>query len=375
VPGIEAYELPPVGLPLDGGWTLPAGWYSDQSVLELERERIFRSTWQYAGWAEQVERPGSYFASVAGHIPVVVTRDREGELHGFVNVCRHRGHLVAQGSGCRDTLQCPYHAWTYGLDGNVRRAPRSEREPGFDPSSLSLLPVAVDTWGPCVFVNPDPSAEPLAGVVGDVSRLVAQSGLDLEGLRFHSHHEWEQPVNWKVALENYLECYHCAVAHPGFSKLIDVDPDAYRLLLGTHSASQVGPVRATALDGRGLAPYDPHGDVKQSQYHFVWPNTTINIAPGPDNLSVERWVPLGARTVVEVTDYFFGADVPEDRIQDIITFDAQVAEEDVALVTSVQKGLDSGTVLQGRLMPESERLIADFQQRVFAAVANGSQRL
>jgi nitrite reductase/ring-hydroxylating ferredoxin subunit len=101
----------------------------------------------YAGWTDQVAEPGSFFASVAGHIPVAIVRGRDGELRGFVNVCRHRGHAVVEGSGCRETLQCPYHAWTYGLDGVLRKAPRSEREPGFDPSGLSLLPVAVDTWG------------------------------------------------------------------------------------------------------------------------------------------------------------------------------------------------------------------------------------
>ena len=321
------------------------------------------------GWTDQLEQPGSFFASVAGHIPILVTRARDGELRGFVNVCRHRGHLVAEGSGCRETLQCPYHAWTYELDGTLRRAPRSEREPAFDPSGLSLLPVAVDTWGPFVFVNPDPDAGPLHEALEGVPKMVAEGGLDLGGVRFHSHHEWEQPVNWKVALENYLECYHCPVAHPGFSKLIDVDPDSYNLLAGERTSSQLGPIRASALDGSGRAGYDPTGDVGQSQYHFIWPNTTINIAPGPQNISIERWVPVDAKTTVEVTDYFFGADLDESKIQEIIAFDTQVAEEDVALVQAVQKGLDSRAVNQGRLMMQSEHLIAGFQRNVYDALA------
>jgi choline monooxygenase len=276
---------------------------------------------------------------------------------------------VAQGSGCRETLQCPYHAWTYELDGTLRRAPRSEREPAFDPSGLSLLPVAVDTWGPFVFVNPDPDAGPLHEALEGVPQMIAEGGLDLDGVRFHSHHEWEQPVNWKVALENYLECYHCPVAHPGFSKLIDVDPDSYSLLAGERTSSQLGPVRASALDGSGRASYDPTGDVGQSQYHFIWPNTTINIAPGPQNISIERWVPVDAKTTVEVTDYFFGVDLDESTIQEIIAFDTQVAEEDVALVQAVQKGLDSRAVHQGKLMTESEHLIASFQRNVYDALA------
>ena len=366
--------LPELEHPLEEGWTLPAAWYSDPAVHAAELDAIFTRSWQYAGWTEQVAEPASFFASVAGPIPVAVVRGRDGALRGFVNVCRHRGHAVVEGAGCRETLQCPYHAWTYGLDGALRKAPRSEREQGFDPSAYSLLPVAVDTWGPFVFVNPDPGADPLSEWLGDVPELVARSGVALDRVRFHSHHVWSQEVNWKVALENYLECYHCPVAHPGFSKLIDVDPDSYRLSVGPMSCSQLGPVRESArqaaLEGRGNLPYDPHGEVEQSQYHFIWPNTTINIAPGPQNVSIERWVPAGPRATVEVTDYFFAPGESDERIRELLEWDSQVAEEDVALVLSVQKGLDSGRVPQGRLMRESEMLIADFQRRVHDALAS-----
>ena len=361
--------LPELQHALTGGWTLPAAWYSDPGVLVEERRRLFAATWQYVGRAEQVREPGSFFASTAGHIPVAVVRGRDGELRAFLNVCRHRGHIVAEGSGRRETLQCPYHAWTYELDGQLRKAPRSEREPGFDPGGLSLLPLSTDVWGPFVFVNPDPTAGPLEDVLGELPALVAASGVDLDRLRFHSQQEWQQEVNWKVALENYLECYHCQVAHPGFSKLVDVDPDSYRLIVGA-VLSQLGPVRQSALDGRGKLPYDPNGEVRQSQFHFLFPNTTINIAPGPQNLSIERWLPTGPRTTIEVTDYFFDPDESEERIQELLEFDTQVSKEDVALVLSVQRGLDSGQISQGRLMPESEKLIADFQRRVYEALTS-----
>ena len=360
--------IPPLEHPLAEGWTLPASWYSDPGVAALERERIFARTWQYAGPAEQVEAPGSYLATQAGHVPVVVTRGRDGVLRGFVNVCRHRAYVIARGSGCRETLQCPYHAWTYELDGTLRKAPRSEREAGFDAADFSLLPVSVDSWGPFLFVNPDPAATPLAEALGALPEIAARSGLDLSTLRYHSHHEWVIEANWKVALENYLECYHCPVAHPGFSKLIDVDPDSYALTVSPTFSSQIGPIRASALNGNGSAPYTPVGDVLQSQYHFLWPNTTINIAPGPANIALERWVPDGVGRTVEVTDYWFGADVPPEIMQEVLDFDDQVGREDTDLVVSVQAGLNSGTVPQGRLMRESEQLIADFQHRLHDAV-------
>jgi choline monooxygenase len=364
----DTSSIPAPVHPLEDGWTLPASWYGDANVRALERDRIFSRSWTYAGPAEWVTEPGSYFAAQIGHVPVAVVRGSDGALRGLVNVCRHRGHLVVDGTGCRETLQCPYHAWTYDLDGTLRRAPRSEREPGFDPSGLSLAPVSVDTWGPFVFVNPDPHAASLRASLGDLPGIVAASGLDVDAIRFHSQHEWPIEANWKVVMENFLECYHCPTAHPGFSKVIDVNPDAYSLTVHPTFSSQIGPVRASALAGNGNASYVPSGDVTQSQYHFLFPTTTVNVAPGIPNVSLERYLPDGLRRTIEVTDYYFGIDAPPAEIDELMAWDNQVAQEDVALVQSVQRGLDSGAVPQGRLMGESEQLIADFQRRVYEAL-------
>jgi phenylpropionate dioxygenase-like ring-hydroxylating dioxygenase large terminal subunit len=355
-------------MPVEEGWTLPPAWYADETIASLERERIFARTWQYAGRAEQVAEAGCFFAGQAGHVPVAVVRGRDGELRAFVNVCRHRGHPVVSGEGCRETLQCPYHAWTYDLDGALRRAPRAEREPAFDPTGIALVPVAVEEWGPFVFVNPDADAAPLRDSLGGLPELIAASGVDLASVRFRSHHEWEIRSNWKIAMENFLECYHCPVAHPGFSKVIDVDPDAYELTVREGFSSQVGRVRPSALSGNGKGGYVPRGDVMQAQYHFLWPNTTIDIEAGPVNIAIERWVPTGLRTTVEVTDYFFGEDVGEEQAQEVIEFGTQVGIEDQSLCESVQEGLDSRLVPQGKLMLESERLIHDFQKKVVAAL-------
>jgi choline monooxygenase len=361
-------SIPPLDHPLEDGWTLPASWYTDATVHELERSRFFASSWTYAGPVEWVTEPGSYFAAQIGHVPVAVVRGSDGTLRGFVNVCRHRGHLVVEGTGCRETLQCPYHAWTYDLDGSLRRAPRADREPGFDPSGLSLLSVSVASWGPFVFVNPDPEAPGLDAALGGLPEIVAASGLDVEAIRFHSHHEWPIEANWKVVMENFLECYHCPTAHPGFSKVIDVDPDAYVLHVHPTFSSQIGAIRPAALAGNGKGAYRPRDDLKQSQYHFLFPCTAVNIAPGIPNISLERYNPDGLRRTLEITDYYFSPGASDADIQELMAWDNQVAEEDVSLVQSVQRGLDSGAVTQGRLMTESEKLIADFQRRVHDAL-------
>src|SRR5919109_133432 len=142
--------------------TLPYAWYTDPEILRREQERIFRGSWQYVGHLGELQGPGSYFTTRAGRTPIVVTRARDGMLRGFLNVCRHRGFPVADGAGTRETIQCPYHAWTYDLDGSLRAAPRSDEEEEFPREELGLREVSVDTWGPFVFANTARDCEPLA---------------------------------------------------------------------------------------------------------------------------------------------------------------------------------------------------------------------
>ena len=310
--------------------TLPWAWYADPEVLRREGERIFARSWQYVGHDGQVAAEGSFFACAAGQIPVVVTRARDGVLRAFVNVCRHRGHVVASGSGQRETLQCPYHAWTYGLDGTLRAAPRSDREPGFGLGELGLHAIPVDTWGPFVFVNPDTDAGPLADALGDVPARLAEI-IDVDSLEFRFRAEFELETNWKIACENFLECYHCAVAHPGFTAAVDVSPDAYRLEAHGLTSSQLGPLR------RNGDSFLAGGDVPRSQFHFLWPNFGINVFPGQPNLSCGPMLPLGAERTARFLDYFFVPDVDQEWIDELIAFDNQIGREDKALVEGVQR--------------------------------------
>ena len=342
--------------------TLPWTWYADPEVLRREGERIFARAWQYAGHSGQLAEAGSFFATAAGQIPVVVTRARDGMLRAFLNVCPHRGHVVASGAGTRETLQCPYHAWTYGLDGTLRAAPRSDREPGFDFGELGLREIAVDTWGPFVFVNPDMDAAPLAEALGEVPARVADI-LDVNALEFHFRSEYEVEANWKITCENFLECYHCAVAHPGFSAEVDISPDAYRLESSGLISSQLGPLR------RNGSSFLADGEIPHSQFHFVWPNFGINIFPGRTNLSCGPMLPLGPERTARFLDYFFAPDVDQAWIDELIAFDTQVGNEDTELVKGVQQGVRSGLLAEGRLLTESEQLVAHFQRLCAEALA------
>jgi choline monooxygenase len=343
--------------------TLPWSWYVDPDVLRVEQERVFRRFWQYAARADQVAEPGQFVATRAGDVPVVVVRGTDGELRAFLNVCRHRGSLVCEGEGRRETLQCPYHAWTYELDGTLRTAPRIDAEPGFDRDGIALVPLAVESWGPFVFVNPDAEAAPLAEALGEVPELLADAGVDVGALVFHHRSEGEYAANWKICAENFLECYHCQVAHPGFSGVVDVSPGSYRLEASGLVSSQYGPVREHP---RG--DFDPSGEVARGQFHFVFPNTAINVMPGHPNLSIGPIVPLAPDRTLRFLDYFFAPGVEPAWVEDMLAFDEQVGVEDRALVERVQQGVRSGLLDEGRLLPESERLIAHFQALLVAAL-------
>jgi choline monooxygenase len=342
--------------------TLPWSWYVDPAVLQLEQERIFRRFWQYVGRTDEIDEPASYQTTRAGNIPVLLVRDRQGTLRAFLNVCRHRGSIVCKGAGKRETLQCPYHAWTYGLDGRLIAAPRADREGGLDPD-LGLVQLQLDTWGPFVFVNPDPDAAPLAEVLEDIPERIAEAGIDVDALRFVRRGEAEYTANWKICSENFLECYHCPVAHPGFSAAMDVSPDAYLLETSRWRASQYSPPRP---EPRGA--YDLSGEVERGQFHLLFPNTVVNVMPGRPNLSIGPIVPLAPERTYRLLDYLVAADADEAWVEEMLAFDAQVGAEDRELVERVQAGVRSGVLEEGRLLPQSEQLIEHFQSLVVEAL-------
>ncbi|MGA8593646.1 MAG: SRPBCC family protein [Bryobacteraceae bacterium] len=357
---------------LERGESLPARWYTDSSITAREIEQVFRKTWNYIGPANELSHLGDYITGYVGEVPSVVIRNAAG-LAGFVNVCRHRRHEVMKDRGNATMMQCGYHAWTYDLTGCLKRAPRSAAEQNFRLEDYPLLPLRVETLGPFVFANLDANAAPLASYFGRLLDIIADSGIDLESLQLYSREEWRAEANWKTMLENYLECYHCAVAHPGFSAAIDVRPENYHLTTHGWFASQVGHVRQSALNGKAAREtYDARGEVAQAQYHLLWPNMTININPGFPNLSVDVWVPDGPNRTKGFSEQYFGPGVSDQFAKDLIAFNKQVGYEDDVLTNSVQRGLLGGIPDQGRFLTNSEHLCIHFQKLVVEALNGGS---
>jgi choline monooxygenase len=361
------------------GFTLPAEWYTDVALFDVERARIFRRSWQFAGYTEQLAERGAYFTTRVGDTPLVLTRDQAGAIHAFVNVCRHRGsELVLTECGRGQTLQCHYHAWTYNLDGSLRAAPGAKDEPDFAPEQYGLIAIPVETWGPLIFVHLAPhDAPPLASVLGELPQLTAASGARLDALHHRARHTCDVAANWKVVVDNYLECYHCPVAHKGFSSLIDTN--TYAITEYEWCSVQAGALKDTARDGAHVggaserrpqqaAHYAVEGEVQAGFYAYLWPNFTLNVYPGHGNVSINHFIPLAVDRTLVVKDYCFLDTVPADEEADFIRFIDQVQAEDEVLCASVQRGLSTGYFEQGRLMLRQESALRHFQQLVYRAL-------
>ena len=329
--------------------SLPWSWYSDPDVLRREQERIFRRAWQYVGHTGRVEQVGDRFAAWAGEIPVLVVRAEDG-VRAFLNVCRHRGSLLVDGDGSGKSVQCPYHAWTYDLDGSLRAAPRSDREPEFDSEGLSLVQLRLETWGPFLFVNPDDEAPPLADTLGPVTELVP-----VDDLVFHLRDDYEP----RRELEDRVRELPRVLPLPGRAQ--GLQRRVRRRPRRVPARPQLRPcplaVRAVPRRGRGAFSLRLAEPEDQRARRTAEP------------LDRARSCPPGPERSTGFLDYFFAADADPAWVEELLEFDRQVGAEDRVLVERVQKGVRSGIVAEGQLLGESEQLVARFQELVTAAVA------
>lgn len=347
--------------------TLPASYYTDPAILEVEKKAIFAKTWQYVCTTDALVKPGDFITAELVGVPIIVSRSREG-VHAMVNVCRHRFHEVASGCGNTRAFKCPYHAWTYGLDGSLVGAPRLQQSEGFDKSEFPLerLPVAV--WGPLVFVSLDPGVQPFHEWVGAVEQSLLATGMRLDTLVSRKRTTFDMASNWKVVAENFLECYHCQVSHPNYSRTFDTSSLGYTFETDRHSFIAKTPPTAAALADATAAPYKIQGPITFNLNDFVWPNFAPMTWPGQNNLVVYSFRPVTVDRTVGYFDYFLDEDSDPEAEQGLLAFLDEVGAEDVSLVESVQRGLQSGRVDVGRLVPD-EAQVEHFQNLVKAAVA------
>ncbi len=323
--------------------------YTDPRFLAIEQASVFKSCWHFACHEEKLRKPHSYFVLEIHGQSILVTRDAKNELRAFYNVCKHRGHELMQGEGSLSVITCPYHAWTYHLDGKLRSARRSEHLENFNAENICLDSVQVEIFCHLVFINLDASASSLAQQSGNLAEEITNHAPDLGALTYaHSLH-YRINANWKSVVDNFLECYHCPVAHKDFCSLVDMS--TYQVKTNGIYSSHM----ANAGTSQNSAYSVDNASVTVHAVWHLWPNTALMRYPGRGNFMVWRFYPDGAHHTREVFDFFFESDEPnESEIEAIRYIDDVLQPEDIALVESVQRGMMTPAFTQGRYLVDPE---------------------
>jgi len=337
-------------LPIEKAWTPPASWFSSTEFHEFEQAKVFTKSWQPAARIDELPEPGSFLTGCSGRNPWVIVRANDGQLRAFHNTCRHKGREVVQGSGCASELVCGYHAWTYDLEGQLRSAPRMAGIADFDRKAMSLPPVALETWGPWVFVNGDPDCAPLSRSVAPLTDRLDASGWDR--LRFASRTTWQIECNWKVVVDNYLDGgYHIPHMHPTLDAQLDMK--SYRTELFEECSIQSS--RSADVQDDRIA-FDAGGRIgDEALYLWLFPNFMIN-RYGPC-MDTNHVIPRGPDRCEVIYDFFFmDDDGPDARrfIEESVAQSAVTQREDIAICESVQLGLRSTSYDRGRYAPRVE---------------------
>jgi choline monooxygenase len=344
---IDAFDAT---VPIERAWTPPSSWYTNEQVYALERDSVFRSSWQPAARLEQLKAPGSYVSGCLLGEPWVVLRDAEGELRAFYNSCRHKGREVVTGCGRADQLVCDYHAWRYDLDGRLRKAPKMAGIERFERDAMSLVPLRVEAWGPWAFVCRDADATSLHGSVVALDDELEQG--DWGRLRFAGTRSWTIDCNWKVYVDNYLDGgYHIPHMHPTLDAQLDMS--RYRTEVFERYSVQTCP---PADRGDSRIDYDAEQRIgRRAVYAWLYPNFMLN-RYGPC-LDSNHVIPLGPnRCRVEYEFYFEDTEGPEAQhfIEQSMAQSDVTQREDIAICESVQLGLGSESYDRGRYAPEVE---------------------
>ncbi|MDH4278599.1 MAG: ring-hydroxylating oxygenase subunit alpha [Acidimicrobiia bacterium] len=371
VPSIESGRHPDPGRSL----SLHADAYTLDHWFEVDQRRIMARTWQWICHGEKLRDPGMFVAETVAGMPILVLRDADGHLRAFYNVCKHRAHELVAGEGRLRNLVCPYHAWTYDLTGRLTAARHTRHLVDFDIGAICLDEVSVTEFAGFVFVNLDPGAEPLTEASGGLAGEIVEWAPDVADLTFAHRLNYTIRSNWKNVVDNFLECYHCHVAHRDFVSLVDMDTYTVTThgIYSSHMA-EAGKAVNSAYDVSAAT-------VTDHAVWWLWPNTCLMRYPGRGNLIVLKIIPAGPDLTYETYDFFLETADPNEAEQEAIRYlDDVLQVEDIALVESVQRGMRTPAFTQGRIVNDpsgsglSEHAVHHFHGLVLDAYRQGDGR-
>lgn len=319
--------------------------YTDPLWHQVDLREIVSRTWQWVCHAEKLREPGSYIAIEIAGKPIAIVRDREGTLRAFYNVCKHRAHRLLTGEGRIARIMCPYHAWTYKLDGQLAGAPHTQHLQDFDPKAIWLEPVQVEEFCGFVYVNLDPKSEPLRTLSGKLETEIRHWAPDVDSLTFGHRLAYDIRSNWKNVVDNFLECYHCPVAHKDFCTLVDMK---------TYKVTTHGIYSSHMADAgqQANSAYDTSkAKVRTHAVWWLWPTTCLMRYPGRSSMIVLNIIPMAHDRTLETYDFFLETPEPDETEKAAIHYlDTVLQVEDIALVESVQQGMNTPAFQQGRVV-------------------------
>ncbi|MEQ2026946.1 ring-hydroxylating oxygenase subunit alpha [Xenorhabdus szentirmaii] len=328
-------------------YTLPARFYTSQDVFDYEKEAIFARSWICVAHSSELANLNDYVTREIIGESIVIVRGRDKVLRAFFNVCPHRGHQLLTGEGkAKNVITCPYHAWTFKLDGSLAHARNCENVANFDKELVQLTPVKVEEYAGFVFINMDMNAGTVEEQLPGLSARVLEACPDVHDLKLAARFTTSTPANWKSIVDNYLECYHCGPAHPGFSKSVQVN----RYWHTMHE-------RWSLQFGYAIPSDQSFKFEGESSFHgfWLWPCTMYNVTPIKGMMTVIYEFPVNAETTLQNYDiYFTNEEMTDDQKALIEWYRDVFRPEDLRLVESVQKGLKSrGYRGQGRIMADN----------------------
>ena len=355
-------------------YSLDARYYTDPTIFKAEESGLFANSWQFAGHASQLARVGDYFTFEMAGESLFCVKDRDGEIRAFYNVCMHRAHQLVSGSGRSSLITCPYHAWSYDLDGQLKAGPNLDAVPGLDKSKICLTSVRVENFHGFLFVNLDPNAAPMDDWFPNVRQELKDFVPHIEQLKPIEFVEIPEQCNWKLSVENYSECYHCSLNHPTFSTGV-VKPETYDIQPQGHCLRHT--TECQNLDQMSY-PIDLEANDFAGSYSswFLWPMFSFQVYPG-NVLNTYHWRAIDVDHVVVYRGWYTIDGVDSEVIRKLAVQDRETTvEEDITLVESVQRGLQSRGYRPGPLVLDpnsgvaSEHSIAALHSWMRAAVAS-----
>jgi Rieske 2Fe-2S family protein len=352
--------------------SLPARYYIDSNYYEAERDWFFRDRWVHVGRVEDLPARGDFVLREIGRDSVIIVRGEDGEIAAYHNVCRHRGtRLTASPAGTfASTIQCPYHAWTFGLNGCLMGAPHMDTVEGFRLTDYPLFRVAVDVWDGLLFIHLGEKPALLADQIGSIKELFAPWGM--ERLRKGARIVYDVAANWKLIIHNYSECLHCPGVHPALQKLS-------HYLSGENEPAGAGFLggRMRLRDGIGTMSFE--GQMRRSclpgldeslcryvYFYAILPN--LLLSPHPDYVMTHRLVPLGVGRTEIICELLFDPNTlaaPDFNADGAIEFWDLTNRQDWHVCEEMQRGLASTAYRPGPYSPR-ESLLHDFDELILA---------